>query len=74
MPDLFPEWMNAVGIDQLGLDSCAGASLPSFYGGKREIGNLTLDSTDVYLAFAQRLWEHGQQNGPGSPPPHLATA
>ncbi|MFD3038535.1 hypothetical protein [Mycolicibacterium senegalense] len=74
LPGLFGEWMNAVSIDQLGFDSCAGASVPGFYGGKREIGNLTLDSVEVYLAFAQQLWEHGQKNGPGSPPPHLATA
>jgi hypothetical protein len=73
LPDLFSEWLNAVGSDQMGFDSCAGASVPGFYGGKREIGNLTLDSTEVYLAFVRQLWEHGQKNGPGSPPPHLAT-
>lgn len=73
LPDLFSQWMNAAGIDQLEFDACAGASVPAFYGGKREIGNLTLDSTEVYLAFVRQLWEHGQKNGPGSPPPHLAT-
>lgn len=74
LPDLLSEWMKVVGINQLGFDSCAGASVPGFYGGKREIGNLTLDSTEVYLSFAQQLWEHGQKHGSGSPPPHLATA
>ncbi|WP_396903365.1 hypothetical protein [Mycolicibacterium sp.] len=42
--------------------------------GKQEIGNLTLDSVEVYLSFTQQLCEHGQKNGPGSPPPHFATA
>lgn len=74
LPDLFREWMYAVGIDQLAFDACAGASVPGFYAGKREIANLTLDSTEVYLSFAQQLWEHGQKNGPGSPPPHLVAA
>lgn len=70
-PVLFDEWMKAVGVGQLGFDWCAGASVPGFYGGKREIENLSLDSIDVYLTFTQQLWEHGQQGGPGSPPPHL---
>ncbi len=74
LPDLFSEWMTAVGITRLEIDSCAGASVPGFYGSKREIGNLTHDSTEVYLAFAQQLWEHGQKSGPGSPPPHLVAA
>lgn len=74
LPDLFREWMYAVGIDQLAFDACAGATVPGFYGGKRDIANLTLDSTEVYLSFAQQLWEHGQKNGPSSPPPHLAPA
>lgn len=74
LPELFGEWMNAVGITKLGFDSCAGASVPGFYGGKREIGNLTLDSVEVYLSFAQQLWEYGQKNGPGSPPPRLVAA
>jgi hypothetical protein len=74
LPGLFGEWMSAVGINQLGFDSCAGASVPGFYGGKRHIFNLTLDSVAVYLSFAQQLWEHGQKNGPGSPPPYLVTA
>lgn len=73
MPDLFSEWMSAAGIGQLPFDACAGASVPGFYGGKREVSNLSLDSVEVYLSFAQQLWEHGQKNGPGSPPPHLAT-
>lgn len=74
LPGLFGEWMDAVGINQLAFDSCAGASVPGFYGGKREIGNLTLDSVAVYLSFTQQLWEHGQNHGPGSPPPHLTVA
>jgi len=74
LPDLFREWMEAAGIDQLAFDSCAGATVPGFYGGKREVGNLTLDSVEVYLSFAQQLWERGQKNGPGSPPPHLVAA
>jgi hypothetical protein len=73
LPDLFLKWMDAVGMSQLWFDSCAGAKVPGFYGGKREIGNLSLDSVEVYLSFAQQLWEHGQKNGPGSPPPHLVT-
>jgi hypothetical protein len=74
LPGLFLAWMNAAGISWLEFDSCAGASVPGFYGGKREIANLTLDSVEVYLSFAQQLWEHGQKNGPGSPPPRLVTA
>lgn len=73
MPDLFAQWMGVAGINQLPFDACAGASVPGFYGGKRETANLSLDSVEVYLSFAQQLWEHGQRNGPGSPPPHLAT-
>jgi hypothetical protein len=73
-PDLFARWMDSVGITQLDFDSCAGAKVPGFYGGKREISNLTLNSVEVYLSFTLQLWEHGQRNGPGSPPPHLATA
>jgi hypothetical protein len=72
-PDLFARWMNSVGITQLDFDSCAGATVPGFYGGKREISNLTLDSVEVYLSFTQQLWDYGQRSGPGSPPPHLAT-
>jgi hypothetical protein len=72
-PDLFARWMDTAGITQLDFDSCAGASVPGFYGGKREISNLTLDSVEVYLSFTRQLWEHGQRSGPGSPPPHLAT-
>ena len=72
-PDLFARWMDSVGITQLDFDSCAGAKVPGFYGGKREISNLTLNSVEVYLSFTLQLWEHGQRNGPGSPPPHLAT-
>ncbi|WP_236743083.1 hypothetical protein [Mycobacteroides franklinii] len=71
LPDLFGEWMGAVGINYLEFDACAGATVPGFYGGKREIGNLTCDSVDVYLSFAQQLWEHGIKNGPDSPRPHL---
>jgi hypothetical protein len=71
MPELFQEWMTTVGISQLEFDSCAGVSVPGFYGGKREIGSLTVDSTEVYLHFVQQLWEYGQENGSGSPPPHL---
>ena len=73
-PDLFARWMDSAGITQLEFDSCAGATVPGFYGGRREIPNLTLDSVEVYLSFTQQLWEYGQKNGPGSPPPHLATA
>ena len=73
-PDLFEQWMNAVGISALEFEACAGASVPGFYGGKRDISNLSLDSVEVYLAFAQQLWAHGQKNGPGSPPPHLTMA
>lgn len=73
-PDLFAQWMRAAGVDYLAFDWCAGAKVPGFYGGKREIGNLSLDSVEVYLSFAQQLWEHGQKSGPGSPPPHLVTA
>lgn len=72
-PDLFALWMNSAGIDRLDFDSCAGATVPGFYGGKREVSNLTLNSVEVYLSFAQQLWEHGQKNGPGSPPPRLVT-
>lgn len=71
LPELFREWMITTGISQLPFDACAGASVPGFYGGKREAANLSLDSVDVYLAFTQQLWEHGQKNGPGSPPPRL---
>jgi len=74
LPEMFDRWMAAVGISALQFDACAGASVPGFYGGKREIANLTLDSVEVYLSFAQQLWEYGQKNGPGSPPPHLAAA
>lgn len=74
LPDLFQQWMTTVGITQLDFDMCAGASVPGFYGGKREIGSLTLDSTEVYLSFAQQLWEYGQKHGIGSPPPHLQMA
>ncbi|WP_100514880.1 hypothetical protein [Mycobacteroides abscessus] len=72
-PDLFGEWMGVAGINQLSFDACAGASVPGFYGGKREVANLSLDSVEVYLSFTQQLWEHGQKSGPGSPPPHLVT-
>ena len=72
-PDLFARWMDSAGITQLDFDSCAGATVPGFYGGKREISNLTHDSVEVYLSFTRQLWEHGQRSGPGSPPPHLAT-
>jgi hypothetical protein len=71
--DLFSQWMRSAGTDQLAFESCAGAKVPGFYGGKRDVSNLSLDSVEVYLSFAQQLWEHGQKNGPGSPPPHLAT-
>lgn len=70
LPDLFHEWMSAAGISKLEFDACAGANVPAFYG---ELGNLTVDSAEVYLSFTQQLWEYGQKNGPGSPPPHLAT-
>lgn len=71
LPDLFGEWMNAVSVDHLQFNSCAGSTVPGFYGGKREIGNLTLDDVEVYLSFTQQLWEHGTKNGKGSPPPYL---
>lgn len=74
LPQLFQEWMNTVGISHLEFDSCAGAKVPSFYGGRREIGNLSLGSTEVYLYFVQQLWEYGQAHGPGSPPPYLRMA
>lgn len=74
LPILFREWTDAVGVTQLEFDACAGASVPGFYGGKREIGNLTLDSVEVYLSFTQQLWEHGQKAGPGSPRPRLRIA
>jgi len=72
-PDLFAQWMHSTRIDQLAFESCAGAKVPGFYGGKRDISNLSFDSVEVYLSFAQQLWEHGQKNGSGSPPPHLVT-
>ncbi|MBB4856676.1 hypothetical protein HNP40_004099 [Mycobacteroides chelonae] len=74
MPELFGEWMRVAGINQLSFDACAGAKVPGFYGGKREVDNLSLDSVEVYLSFTQQLWEHGQKTGPGSPPPHLVMA
>lgn len=73
LPGLFDEWKTAAGIEYLDFDACAGARVPGFYGGTRDIANLTLDNVEVYLSFTQQLWEHGQQSGTGSPPPHLTT-
>lgn len=71
LPEMFRDWITAVGIYALEFDACAGASVPGFYGGKREIANLTLDNVEVYLSFTRQLWEAGQKAGPGSLPPHL---
>lgn len=71
LPGLFHEWTVTVGIERLKFDSCAGATVPAFYGGRRELANLTLDSAEVYLSFTQQLWEHRQNSGPDSPPPYL---
>lgn len=65
-----PATLSVLPANGFRLGGCAGAGIPGFYGGKREIGSLTLDSTEVYLFFVQQLWEYGQKNGPGSPPPH----
>ena len=73
LPDLFREWMGVVDVERLGFGSCAGASVPGFYGGGRVIGNLTIDDVEVYLSFTQQLWEHRQESGPGAPPPYLRT-
>ncbi|TDZ82097.1 hypothetical protein DE4585_02626 [Mycobacteroides salmoniphilum] len=51
MPDLFGEWKDLSGIADLPFDACAGARVPGFYGGKRQIANLNLDSVEVYLIF-----------------------
>lgn len=68
LPGLFQEWMGAVGINELDFDSRAGATVPGFYGGEREVANLRLDPIEVYLYFTQQLWEYGLTRGPGSPP------
>lgn len=69
---LFQAWLPTVGIDHLALDYCAGASVPAFYGGKRELQNLSLDPIDVYLSFSLQLWTRAQNSAPGSAPPRLS--
>ena len=70
-PELFESWLTQVGIESLGFDWCAGANVPAFYGGKREISNLNHDLIEVYLHFARQLWDYGNAHGAGSPPPQF---
>ncbi|BBX83731.1 hypothetical protein [Mycolicibacterium aubagnense] len=74
LPNLFQEWLAKVAIDRLEFDWCAGANVPAFYGGKRELSNLNHDSIEVYLYFTRQLWDYGNEHGPGSPPPHVRRA
>lgn len=69
---LFREWLSSTGRNQLTLDYCGGATVPAFYGGKRELKNLSLDPIRVYLSFSLQLWNHAQSSAPGSPPPRLS--
>lgn len=68
---LFREWLTSLGIDYLPFDSCAGSNVPGFYGGERELGNLNLDSNEVYLSFVQQLWEQKLASAPSASAPHL---
>ncbi|MCV7065589.1 hypothetical protein H7H51_07485 [Mycolicibacterium farcinogenes] len=70
----FREWLTSLGIDSLPFDSCAGFDVPAFYGGGRELGNLTLDSNEVYLSFVQQLWEQKLASPPSAPAPCLVEA
>ncbi|MAU81231.1 MAG: hypothetical protein CME34_05040 [Gordonia sp.] len=70
-PDLFEQWRTANGIDHLSLDECAGATVPGFYGGAVELGNLERNSLDVYLSFIEQLWSRAQQQQAGTPAPEL---
>jgi hypothetical protein len=69
---LFDAWLLVTNIDHLALDYCAGANVPAYYGGKRELGNLSPDPIDVYLSFSLQLWDRVQNSPPGSPPPRLS--
>lgn len=68
---LFKSWLLGVGIERLALDRCAGATVPGFYGGKRDLDNLRHDDIDVFLSFTLQLWAHYRNSPPGSPPPRL---
>ncbi|MUL80703.1 hypothetical protein FZI95_02720 [Mycobacterium sp. CBMA247] len=50
-------------LDRAGI-ACRGRRCPAWSGRW---------SAEVWLSLAQRLWERGQKNGRGSPPPHLVT-
>lgn len=70
-PTLFESWRLDAGVDRLTLDHCAGATVPAFYGGKRELSNLRHDDIDVFLTFTLQLWAYWRSRPPGSPPPRL---
>ncbi len=74
LPNLFREWLATVAIERLEFDWCAGANVPAFYGGKRELSNLNHDSVEVFLHFTRQLWDYGNEHGLGSPPPQLRGA
>lgn len=66
----FREWLSVLGQDHLEFDSCAGVNVPGFYGGARELGDLSHDSNEVYLSFVQQLWEQRLANGTGAAATH----
>ncbi|MEO9327033.1 hypothetical protein [Gordonia aurantiaca] len=55
-PDLFEAWRRAQDVPPLSLASCAGVSMPGFFGGHLDVENLELNLTEVYLSFVAQLW------------------
>ncbi|RGE23246.1 hypothetical protein D1J51_03165 [Leucobacter sp. wl10] len=70
-PEPFARWRAAQGVPPLTLAQCAGATVPGFYGGEVDLGNLELNDVDVYLTFFAQLWQRAREQKPGDPAPRL---
>lgn len=65
---LFQSWLAANRLPGLDLEHCAGATVPAFYQGTLTLDNLTYDNMDVYLSFAEQLWNRSREAQPTSAP------
>ena len=70
-PALFEKWRSAQEVKPLTLTMCAGATVPGFYGGQIDVGNLELNTVAVYLAFIGELWARAKDEDSGTPATEL---
>jgi hypothetical protein len=70
-PGLFDRWRRANGLTDLPLTTCAGTTVPAFYGATLTVENMTVDTLEVYLSFTAQLWAHAREEPPGGPAPIL---